>query len=173
MTVEQFAQLETAEIEDFELVDGELISSPSATLAHALTRDRIVVAFYGYLAAKPVGRAAAEIDCRLSEAIVRRSDVAFFFTPPVRPVPMDVVPIPFAPDIAIEILSPSERAVEVNRKVLDYLAAGSREVWLFDRDNAEAFVHTEEGVRLVRGNQVLETALLAGFQLSLADLFAA
>jgi Uma2 family endonuclease len=172
MTVEQFAQLETAETEDFELVDGELIPLSSGTFGHSRTRDRIVIRFGSYLASHPVGEAVGEIDCRLSASTVRRPDVAFFFTHAVgRMVPENEVPIPFPPDIAIEVLSPSESAIDVNRKVRDYLDAGAKEVWVFDHYNAEAFVYSRTGLRMLLRNDVLETPLLEGFTLPLAELF--
>ena len=37
-----------------------------------------------------------------------------------------------APDLAIEILSPSNRPYQVRAKVADYLAAGCRLVWVVD-----------------------------------------
>ncbi len=41
---------------------------------------------------------------------------------------------PGAPDLAIEVRSPSDRDAEVRAKVADYLAAGTRLVWVIDPD---------------------------------------
>jgi len=75
-----------------------------------------------------------------------------------------------APDIAVEVLSPAEIAIEVNRKTREYLAAGAQEVWLVDHENAEVFIHTPAGIRLLQGDDVLTTRLLPGFSLPLANL---
>ncbi|MSV28420.1 MAG: Uma2 family endonuclease [Bryobacterales bacterium] len=75
----------------------------------------------------------------------------------------DRVPAPFPPDIAVEGLSPSEKAMDTRRKVRDYLGAGSREVWLLDHVAAEVCVHTAGNVRLIGGTGTLESPLLPGF----------
>jgi Uma2 family endonuclease len=69
------------------------------------------------------------------------------------------------------VLSPSESAVDLNRKVLEYLAGGSREVWLLDNTNGELHVRTSAAIRLLRGNDVLESPLLPGFSHPVSDLF--
>ena len=82
------------------------------------------------------------------------------------------VPVPFAPDIAVEVISPSEHLVEVNRKVRDYLSAGSREVWLLDSENTELHVRTRGDSRVLEGNATLVTPLMPGFSVGVATLFA-
>ncbi len=77
---------------------------------------------------------------------------------------------PSPPDIAVEVLSPSEVAIDANRKVLDYLKAGTKEVSVVDRDNGEVFLYTSTAVHLFRGADVLETPLLPGFNLGLPEL---
>jgi Uma2 family endonuclease len=56
-------------------------------------------------------------------------------------------PFPFGPDIAVEVLSESELAVENHRKTNEYLAAGAQEVWVVDHANGEVFVHTSANTR--------------------------
>lgn len=81
-----------------------------------------------------------------------------------------VTPVPFAPDIAIEVLSPSQTAIDVNRKTLDYLAGGTREVWVLDTENGEVFIQTESAIRLLRGSQVLDSPLLPEFSVPVSEL---
>ena len=45
-------------------------------------------------------------------------------------------PFPKAPELCIEVLSPSNSPAEINEKVAAYLAAGAREVWLVAEDGA-------------------------------------
>ena len=111
LTAEQFAQLPPHETENCELVDGELIPLPSANFGHSLAKDTVTMALRIYLRIHPLGEVGSEVDCRLSPTIVRRPDVAFFLSIPDRPIPRKQVPIPFAPDIALEVLSPSETAI--------------------------------------------------------------
>ncbi len=133
MTVEQFAQLATTDPEDYELVEGELIPFPSGTPRHGIIRGKLERLVGSYLDGNRIGKAIGEIDCQLSSNTVRRPDVAIFLGKArLAQIDWDRIPIPFAPDIAVEVLSPNERAMDVRRKVRDYLRAGTKEVWLLD-----------------------------------------
>ena len=59
----------------------------------------------------------------------------------------------------------------MNRRVLDYMAAGTKEVWVVDHENFEVFITTAEGIRLLCANDVI-TSLLEGFSLSIATVLA-
>jgi len=170
MTVEQFAQMHTADTEDYELVEGELVPLPSATYRHNKIRDRVGRILWTYFETHPIGEAVAENDCLITADTVRRPDLSIFLAERLRQIDLDKVPAPFAPDIAIEILSPSESAIDVRRKVLDYLRAGSKEVWLLDHSNGEVSVHTSTGIRPLQATDALESPLLPGFRATVASL---
>src|SRR5450755_510789 len=91
LTAEQFAQLPPPETENCELVDGELIPLPSANFGHSLTKDAVITALRIFLRTCPIGSVGSEIDCKLSDTLVRRPDVAFFLSQPGRTIPLDVV----------------------------------------------------------------------------------
>ena len=122
--------------------------------------------FRGY----PIGKVLAEVDCRLSETTVRRADLSIFLGDRIKHIDMRCIPIPFAPDIAVEVLSSSEAAVEVKRKTHAYLAAGCQEVWLLYADNGDVEVHTLNSIRLFHGEQLLESPLLPGFSAPVREL---
>jgi len=172
MTVEDFAAMDTAETEDYGLIEGELIPRSSGNPLHADIRGLLEQLLRNYFATHLTGRAFSELECRLSEGTVRRPDLSIFLAERLQSIDRRQIPIPFPPNIAVEVLSPSESAVDVHRKVLDYLAAGAQEVWLFDHDNAEIFVQTTTGIRLLRGEEALETPLLPGFSATVAQLLA-
>jgi Uma2 family endonuclease len=79
-----------------------------------------------------------------------------------------------APDLAVEIVSPSETADEVREKVRDFLAAGTPLVWTIYPRTSEVVVHTADGLaRTYGGTDVLEYArVLPGFACTVAELFA-
>ena len=129
ITAEQFGHLILGDLEDYELVEGELIPLSSGTPKHAEIRDLVVIEVRSYLKANPLGRVMGEVDCQLSSDTVRRPDVAVFLGLRAE-FDRNKIPIPYAPDIAVEVLSSSESAIEVRRKVREYLRAGSSEVWL-------------------------------------------
>lgn len=96
--------------------------------------------------------------------------MSIFLNPRAQQIDLQKFPIPFAPNIAVEVLSPSEAAVDVNRKILDYLAAGTQEVWVLDYTNRELFLYSNSGIRLFHGSDRLETPLLPGLSFTVADL---
>jgi len=66
-----------------------------------------------------------------------------------------LVPYPHMP---ITSLVRGERGAAIgnlNRKVRDYLLAGSQEVWLLDPENGELHVRTKTGIRLLQGKDKL------------------
>ena len=122
MTVDEFARMSTSETGDYELVGGELVPLPSANPMNADIRDCLVQVLRNYFDQNPTGRVLSEVDCRINEETVRRPDLAIFVAGRLDGVDRKKIPLPFAPDIAVEVLSPSEIAFDVNRKVLQYLA---------------------------------------------------
>lgn len=84
--------------------------------------------------------------------------------------------VPFPPDLAVEVISPSESYSKVARKVAIYLRYGTRMVWVIDPPERTVAVHT-----LVHDAQVSKTLdengmldggdVLPGFQLRVRDIF--
>ncbi|MDH3603896.1 MAG: Uma2 family endonuclease, partial [Candidatus Tectomicrobia bacterium] len=76
---------------------------------------------------------------------------------------------------AIEIISPSERAVEMRAKLRDYLRTGVRQVWQVYPDTQEVVVHLADGaVNTYDIGQIIPGAdVLPGFELPVADVFEA
>ena len=54
-------------------------------------------------------------------------------------------------DLVVEVLSPNDRASEVQRKVRDYLNAGMRLVWVADADNRIVTAYTPDGAARIHG----------------------
>ncbi len=104
---------------------------------------------------------------------VRAPDVAFIST---QRLPQGQLPEGFvqgAPDLAVEVLSPSDNPVEVQQKVRDYLEAGARVVWVVAPQAKTATVYRADGsARLLRDSEALEGEdFLPGFTLPLAEVF--
>jgi Uma2 family endonuclease len=56
-----------------------------------------------------------------------------------------IITIP--PEVAVEVLSPEDRASDVQDKIDDYLQFGIPAVWLIDPESQRAWIHTKEGSR--------------------------
>jgi Uma2 family endonuclease len=78
-----------------------------------------------------------------------------------------------APDLAVEVVSPSETADEVREKVRDFLSAGTPLVWTIYPRTREVIVHTPDGLaRTYEANDTLEFPdALPGFICSVVELF--
>ena len=79
-----------------------------------------------------------------------------------------------APDLAIEIISPAERAVARRAKLKEYLRTGVRQVWQVYPETQEVVVYLADGtVRTYDIGQTIPGAeILPGFTLPVADVFA-
>ena len=170
ITVEQFGQMHFSETEDYELVDGQLIASSSGTYRQNKIRDLIGHLLWSYFQRNPIGESVAENDCRIAEGKIRRPDLSVFLNERLRQIDLDKIPAPFAPDIAVEILSPSEGVIETRAKVHEYLSAGCAEVWLVDHTNREVQVHAPGMIRVLAANEILDTHVLPGFRVAVSDL---
>jgi Uma2 family endonuclease len=79
------------------------------------------------------------------------------------------------PALAVEILSPSNTAAEIDRKIPELFEWGTKLVWVIDPPTESAAVYTRgKKPKRVGPGDVLEGGkVLPGFRLPLSDLFAA
>jgi len=75
-----------------------------------------------------------------------------------------------APEIAIEVVSPTDTAEGIRRKIRAYLENGATSVWIFYRDGSVA-VHNANGVRELKGDEKLEDPLLPGFSVPVSTFY--
>ena len=82
--------------------------------------------------------------------------------------------MPFAPDLAVEVLSPGNRAKEIDEKIALYFAAGSRAVWIVNPKRRTVAVYSSAvEVRTLGEAETLEGGdVLPGFGYELSRLFA-
>jgi Uma2 family endonuclease len=119
-----------------------------------------------------VGLAYQDLEFALTENDRLRPEVAVVLGEKATCLDPDKVPVPGPPDIAIEVISPSERASESHDKVRAYLRNGTAEVWQVYPKSRTVQIHRGEAARSFEWSQPVETDLLPGFALHLASLFA-
>jgi len=102
---------------------------------------------------------------------VRAPDVAFLSRERVSHVPARGYAA-LAPDLLAEIVSPGDAPAELLAKVADWLAAGTRLVWVIDPERTEARVYRKYGsVRVVPASGALDGEdVLPGFVCLLKDV---
>ncbi len=157
-----------------EIIDGELYVTPSPNLRHQRISRRIEYAILKYLETHPVGEVfVAPLDVIFGERDVTEPDLLLVLRQN-RAVLQDWVR--GAPDLVVEILSPSTAAVDRGPKLKTYARFGVREYWIVDPDSSsiEVYRASAEGYALaetLRLGQRLTTPLLPGFEIPLDDIF--
>jgi Uma2 family endonuclease len=169
LTWKEFEQLPD---EHLEILEGELITLPPPKSGHSLIAEN-AADLLRPLKANGLGRVCREAGYKLSE------DPATWIQPDVSFVKMDRVratkPNDYflgAPELAIEVVSPSETALTLKRKI-DLLLAGGSLVWVIYPNDREVHVFLPDGTSFRRGlNDVLTLPeLLPGWELPVARLF--
>ncbi len=158
-----------------ELDEGELLTMSPAKKRHGDIQTRIAFELGRFLLHTPLGRVyVAETGFLLQRepATLRVPDVSFLTAERASRLSPDDW-LEGAPDLAVEVVSPSDTASYVLRKVSQYLHFGSRVVWVAYPDTEEIHVYEASGgVRILHGEQALEApGLLPGFSLPVRSLF--
>ncbi len=119
----------------YELQGGLLLAEPLPGTRHGLVLSAFVVALGEFVRDRQLGvvlTGDTGFVLARSPDTVRGPDVAFVSRERFEPVGAVPTAFPGPPDLAVEVLSPSDRPGEVHAKVADYLAAGTRLVWVID-----------------------------------------
>jgi Uma2 family endonuclease len=99
-------------------------------------------------------------------------DVAYVSNERLRPLSDEELEVPpLAPEVAVEILSPDDRRIDVDDKVDVYLRAGSTLVVVVDPRRRVVELHDTSGTTYVDEGASIEHAALPGFYYSVRDLF--
>jgi Uma2 family endonuclease len=131
-------------------------------------------AYTEYLDAHPIGELLPEMDYQTERGpdTVRRPDVSFLTHARAKGVRDWEIPY-LAPDLAVEVLSPSNRAGEMATKIAEYFANGTRLVWLADPKKRTVAVHAPDALPYILGNgEFLDGGdVLPGFRVAVNRLF--
>ena len=175
LTAEQYARLDDDGSYRLELERGRVIREPLPGETHAELCVRLGHFLYDFVERNGLGRVLGEVGVitERDPDTVRGPDLAF--TSRAR---MNAYPAPgfldSAPDLCVEILSPSNRAARMQQKVVEYLDAGARLVWVIDPIGKRATVYrSTTDIQLLGLNDILDGHdVLPGFHLPMSRLFA-
>jgi len=174
LTFEEYLVLPEEPGKRFELDRGELIVEPSPTFRHNLIRERIARHLGDFVKANRLGGVTVENDFRLAPDTVRNPDVAFVATDSLSRMDVDVSPIEGIPNLAIEVVSPSNSAQDMLTKVHQYLDAGCQAVWVFYPNLKLVQVHNPQRTHEVAAPASLQEEKLFGhkpYSLPLTPIF--
>lgn len=124
--------------------------------------------------AKTTGRGltCSEVNFKIGQN-ERIPDIAFVVAERVPQGGMPEGVVGFAPDLAVEIISPNDVHDKVSEKVLEYLEAGVRQVWLVSpRLRSITIFRSATDVQIfTEGSDLTSEDLLPGFRCSLKEIF--
>lgn len=175
LTAEDLLELGSDDYQ-YELVRGRLVVSEPPTHEHGSIALNIGMALRAFTRPRGLGRAVVESGYVLERGpdTVRGPNVSF--------VRRERVPrgddrekfVEGHPDLAVEIVSPGDRAGKIARKVGEYLTCGAGLVWVVYPGQRLVVVHAPDGgKRMVREPGSLDGGgVLPGFTLPLAEVFA-
>lgn len=161
----------------FELIRGELKVMSLTKPLHGVICARLAAALINFVEANDLGMAfGAETGFVVERDpdSVLGADAAFVSHERLATVENLEKFFPFAPDLAVEVLSPGNTVREINEKVAMYFAAGSQAVWVFNPKKRTTAVYTSPtDVRILSEQDTLDGGeVLPGFTLELSKLFA-
>jgi len=158
-----------------ELIDGVIVSMSPTGGKHGYLESRLAVRLGGFVDDAGIGLCMTGeigIYIRHDPDRVRAADFAFWASAKLPDGP----PLGFievAPDLVVEILSPTDRWPEMNEKIADYFSVGVGELWIVDPSDETVFVYRSPAQRtaLRRGDTLSGSGPLNGFTLPIDELF--
>lgn len=173
--LEEYLAFETVDGTKDELVEGEIVISPSGSPKHALLIKRLV---------RLLDDVLADSDFEVNSDLSILVDAA---TPPSMPRPdvfvmdrarfldaakRDVFPVG-APELAVEVVSPSNRKQELFKKIRLYLRHGSSAVWVVYPKKRTVIVWESEdtGSEFREGELITLPTPLPRQQIAVSDIF--
>jgi Uma2 family endonuclease len=163
----------------YEIIDGQRVELPPMSVRSSLIAFELARKIANFAEERDLGRAVVEalFHLPLARDRSRRPDAAFVSyqrwakgraIPPDEDAAWEVVP-----ELAVEVVSPSDRAEELMTKVTEYFEAGVSQVWvLYPRQQFVVVFESLTRIRGLTGAEELDGGeVLPGFRLALATLF--
>lgn len=161
----------------YEIVNGQQVDLPPMSIRANIIANRLNIALSLHAAARNLGTVVMEALLILDDEADthRRPDVAFVSAerwPLDRSIP-ETGDWSVVPDLAVEVASPNHIYSDVVSKIGEYFTHGVREAWQVIPEEQQVYVYSSPTeVRILTREQSLESPLLPGFRIALADVFA-
>lgn len=176
VTVEEFWEMPEEPGKRFELVDGELVEVPGAGALHTMIVFALARMLQDFVQQHDLGIVMPDglaYVLRRGPDQVRIPDVSFVAWDRV---PDEGVPEGFwegAPTLAVEVVSPHDRADDIHERVQDFLESGTQQVWVLWPRRQSVSVYSPDGdTRELGPDAQLDGGdMLPGFSVTVGDLF--
>lgn len=172
LTLDDFDNLPES-LDRYEILQGELIVTPAPRLEHQDLSQEINLVFTVAVRAKRFGKVyAAPVGVRLSMNDIVQPDLLVLSNAKRALIRKNV--IDGAPDVVVEILSPSTRRFDLVRKMALYAEAGVPEYWIVDPEKRSILVHQLVNSTYVIAENVdgvASSRIVEGAEINVKELF--
>ncbi|ACV61086.1 protein of unknown function DUF820 [Desulfofarcimen acetoxidans DSM 771] len=170
-TIEDYLKLDDGQ--SYELIEGELILVPRPRTKHQKIANRFFANLDRFVLMNNLGEVNGDVDVYLEEEVVA-PDV--FFVAKERLTIVGEMNIQGAPDLVVEVLSPSTARYDRKKKSRLYFRNGVKEYWLADPDQqlVEVLVAGEKEwkwIGVFDREDILTSNLLPGLEINLGEIF--
>ncbi len=174
MTYDQYCLL-PEDRNQYELFDGELVMTPSPTRQHQEIVGKLFRRLAAHVDEQLLGEVyIAPLDTIFDQYTILQPDILFVCKARLPEVGRER--IEGAPDLVVEVLSPTTFHKDLRRKMAVYSQFGVREYWIVDPEVRAIELHcqAEKGLELSRrfsSQETFESRLLSGFQIVVSSIF--
>jgi Uma2 family endonuclease len=157
--------------ESYEYAKGELVPMSTPTMEHGQINSNIHFLLSIHVRQYKLGKLyIAETTFRIGES-GRKPDVAFVSQERLPENKRQASPIP--PDLAIEVVSPSDKVYDVLEKVMEYLDAGTQMVWVIEPIFKTVTVYrSQNDIKILTINdKLIGEDVIEGFQCAVSEIF--
>ncbi|OIQ61450.1 hypothetical protein MOTE_00130 [Moorella thermoacetica] len=160
----------------FQLIGGKLVMTPAPGTYHQIILMRLIEKLLFFLAGKDLGILfTAPVDVFLEEKETYQPDIIFIAKDRMHII--ETTKIKGAPDLVIEILSPSTGYYDLKKKARVYARCGVKEYWIVDPEDKSIDVfQPQDGnfvlVNHVEGSGQAKSLFLKGFAVEAREIFA-
>lgn len=170
MTVEDFWTVYAGQ--PYELVEGRIVEVTPAGFSHGAITSRAAALLRAFVDANGSGEVVgAETGFWLDEHTLRAPDCAFVSQDKLASIEEADKYVPFAPDLAVEVVSPGDNAANIRDKVSQYRRAGTRLIWVIYPSIRKVDVYLPDGTSYEASSTLDGGDVLPGLQLAVTDLF--
>ena len=168
MTLQEFLE---SDLEGYEYIKGELIPVPPTSLEHGNITTNLFLPLGLYIRENQLGSVyMPDTGFRVGEHVLM-PDIAFIASARIPDDLSKASPIP--PDLAVEVVSPTDVLYRVEEKAFAYLEAGTQLVWVLKpRSKTVTVYRSETDITLLTRNDTLNGKnVIEGFSCQVAELF--
>ena len=168
MSLEDFLE---SDLEGYEYVKGELIPMPAASAEHGIVSARVFLQLGLYVRENALGEVVTpDTGFQVGERVLK-PDIAFISSAQLPDDLSKAFPVP--PDLAIEVVSPSDAFRRIIEKAFAYLEAGTQIVWVIEPGSKTVTVYrSETDIKLLTREDTLDGEdVVEGFSCRVAQLF--